>query len=86
MSRAYPDFPGAACHAEDVDPELFVTEGDRGRKREQRIAKAKAVCFRCKWRQECGLWAYRTHQTGIYGATTTAERDEMRRPRRAAAA
>lgn len=86
MSRAYPDFPGAACHAPDVDPDLFVGDGDRGLKRQQRIAEAKAICWRCKWCHDCGLWAYRTHQTGVYGATTTSERDEMRRPRHAAAA
>lgn len=87
--RGYPDFlteRRGACHAPDVDPELFVAEGDRGQKRLLRIEEAKAICWRCVHRQACGLWALRTHQAGVWGATTDSERDEMRHQGHAAAA
>lgn len=90
MSRAYPNFLAEGhvrglCLAPDVDPDLFVADGDRGLARNRRIEKAKAICRRCEHCEACGLWAYRTHQTGVWGGTTTSERDEMRTGRATAA-
>ncbi|MQA83726.1 MAG: WhiB family transcriptional regulator [Streptosporangiales bacterium] len=78
-------FPGdwvdrAACAGRD--PELFYPVGTQGPALRQ-IAAAKAVCERCRVRDDClghALDAGEAH--GIWGGTTPEERRTLRRETR----
>jgi WhiB family redox-sensing transcriptional regulator len=50
-----------------------------------RVNEAKAVCRRCKVRQDCLAWAVKTGDiVGVFGGTTPAQRKAMRRMQRTA--
>lgn len=73
----------SACR--DEDPELFfpITEkrGRDGRDNAD-VQEAKAICRRCPVTGDCLTWALTSGQdSGIWGATTSDERREMRRGR-----
>jgi WhiB family transcriptional regulator, redox-sensing transcriptional regulator len=75
----------AACAS--ADPDLFFPISTRGPAQKQ-IARAKAICARCRVRRECLEFATSHDLTyGIWGGTTPEDRQrERRRKRRAAAA
>lgn len=77
---AYPPFlRDGQGKCADADPELFVTEGDRGARRARRLIEARSICATCPFRVPCAQWADDTNQSGVWGGTTT----EQRRTRRA---
>ncbi len=66
----------AACRS--ADPELFFPISAKGRAAAE-IARAKAVCARCRVRSQCLDYALATHQVhGIWGGTTEEERYLLR--------
>jgi len=70
----------AVCR--DEDPDLFFPAGSTGPYAQQ-IEDAKAVCRRCPSVEPCLRWALDTGQeTGIWGATSEAERRTLQRRRR----
>jgi WhiB family transcriptional regulator, redox-sensing transcriptional regulator len=71
---------GAACTA--ADPELFFPISSSGPACEQ-VAQAKAVCAGCKIRLACLRYALDAGPVqGIWGGTTEAERQRLRRRER----
>ena len=64
-----------------VDAALFFVEPGH----DKAAALAKAICRECPLIEPCGLYAL-THPEfgGIWGATTEAERKQLRKKRRAA--
>lgn len=77
---AYPAFlrdgRGACATA---DPNLFTEVGDRGKRRNLRVAEAKRVCLGCPFRPECAAWALATNQTGVWGGMSDEDRAAARR-------
>jgi hypothetical protein len=70
----------AVCR--DEEPDLFFPAGSTGPYAQQ-IEDAKAVCRRCPSVEPCLRWALDTGQeTGIWGATSEAERRTLQRRRR----
>ncbi len=60
----------AACQA--ADPELFFPVSETGLAKAQ-VARAKAVCGRCRVRQQCLDYAVATRQVhGIWGGISAA--------------
>jgi WhiB family redox-sensing transcriptional regulator len=78
-----PDWTSAACLG--VDGEIFfASEETRGSKRRQaRIDRAMELCGRCPVRAECLDFALANDDPGrpygIWGGTTGAERERLRR-------
>lgn len=69
----------ASCaKAKDVD---FYPEPGRGYP--ERVAEAKAVCKSCPIQMQCLEYAIKNEEFGIWGGLGPAERDSMRRSRRA---
>lgn len=66
-------FEGACRQA---DPTLFYhPEGERGPRRRNRIASAKAICAQCPVLQECRAAALAARETyGIWGGLSEEER------------
>ncbi|MFD7711633.1 WhiB family transcriptional regulator [Streptomyces sp. NPDC059785] len=63
----------------DTDPDLFFPVGTTGPALLQ-IEEAKAVCRRCRVREECLRWALDTGQTiGVWGGTSEGERRSLKR-------
>lgn len=73
----YPTFaddPRCACRSHN--PDLFFPEKGGG------VARAKAICNSCPLKQRCRDWAFdQIWVVGVWGATTTKERDQTRRCR-----
>ncbi len=66
-----------ACR--DEDPDLFFPITSQGPSARQ-VAKAKAVCGRCRVQRECLHFAVESRQDeGVWGGTTEEERKLMRR-------
>ncbi|MFD3733816.1 WhiB family transcriptional regulator [Streptomyces sp. NPDC058632] len=66
----------AACVGED--PELFFPLTER--ESESQVARARAVCRRCRVLLACRRWAVEQGEdAGIWGATTAAQRRAIRR-------
>ena len=66
----------AACLP--VDPDLFFPVSAEGRSLEQ-VARAKAVCARCRVRRECLAFALGTGQAhGVWGGLSEQERRPTR--------
>ena len=64
----------------EVDPEIFFP----GQGEHAKAEKAKAICARCPFRQECLEYALATPQAddwGIWGGTAESERRIIRRQR-----
>jgi WhiB family transcriptional regulator, redox-sensing transcriptional regulator len=79
-----PVLAGAACKGED--PELFFgPSAEFVTTRQQREAKAKAICARCPVRAECLEFALDTREAyGVWGGTSEDERRAVLRQRRRA--
>lgn len=74
----YPAFDGTqACV--DVDPELFFPSPTTG---VERTPQAVAVCGHCSFKRECLAYGLTHGVHGIWGGTTAATRDEIRRQHR----
>jgi WhiB family transcriptional regulator, redox-sensing transcriptional regulator len=70
----------------DADPDLFFPISSAG-PAEQQIARAKVICAGCGVRRECLEFALAQEQVyGIWGGTTSEDRQRDRRRRRRAAA
>lgn len=67
----------AACRGRPT-AEFFPPPGRGGQHERSRGADALLVCERCPVARSCASWANEEGLEGIYGATTTAERREMR--------
>jgi WhiB family transcriptional regulator, redox-sensing transcriptional regulator len=66
----------AACNMENA--ELFFPVTEVGPARLQ-VARAKAVCARCRVRQDCLEYAMRQPPVhGVWGGLTEAERERLR--------
>ncbi|MFI8191537.1 WhiB family transcriptional regulator [Streptomyces sp. NPDC085946] len=66
----------AACIGED--PELFFPLDER--ENDPQVARARAVCRRCRVLLDCRAWALdQGEDAGIWGATTAAQRRAIRR-------
>jgi WhiB family redox-sensing transcriptional regulator len=82
-------FEGEAACAE-VDPELFFsvdTEDYQGRiigSSYPSIQQAKSVCGGCELKFDCLAYALKANVMGIWGGTTEAQRNSLRRNRRPA--
>lgn len=74
-SQAFADNPDRACVEADTD--LFFHD--------HHAAPALAICRRCPVIRECFIWAYTTRQEGVWGGTTSTQREALRRRRRRAA-
>ena len=65
----------AACRT--ADPELFFPISAAGPAAEQ-VARAKAVCARCRVRRDCLAFALATRQVhGVWGGTSPEERQVL---------
>lgn len=80
--EARADWRYARCRNEN--PELFFPAGEGGQYAAQ-IAEAKAVCGGCSLRTRCFQRALDGNLHGIWGGTTTEEREATRRARAEAA-
>ena len=88
-SEHEPDLPDAFLHPDwyddaacfGADFELFFPTVGGSRKQ---VAEAVAVCARCPVKDPCFEFAYDLELYGIWGGTTTGERQEMRRQQKAA--
>ncbi|HUC27169.1 MAG TPA: WhiB family transcriptional regulator [Streptosporangiaceae bacterium] len=69
--------PRSACQGED--PEIFFPVAATVAALRQ-ISAAKTICSRCPVRQPCLHYAVATFQEGIWGGTTTEERNGLRGP------
>lgn len=78
-SRAYPPFlaSGEGACATHPTPDDFTDESTRRASMQARW-RAKAVCALCPFAAECHEWALATNQQGVWGGTTTAERERER--------
>jgi WhiB family redox-sensing transcriptional regulator len=66
-----------ACRSADTDL-FFHPEGERGPRRSNREAAAKAICARCPVLQECRTAALAAREPyGIWGGLGEHEREEL---------
>ena len=70
-----------------TDPELFFpheTELSNGKiiSKYRDAAAAKKICASCPLKFDCLEYALNTHEIGIWGGTTEAQRESLRRDRR----
>jgi len=73
-----PPFVGHDRLACQRTPAVFTTDNrDPGHKNAVRVAKR--ICRGCPLRRACAQWALDTRQSGVYGATSDADRAFMRR-------
>ena len=76
----------AACRGLDTET-FFHPDNERGPRRANREAAAKAVCARCPVREACAEHALRVREPyGIWGGLSETERDDILAGRRTAAA
>lgn len=67
-----------ACRGEDANL-FFHPEGERGPRRRNREAAAKAVCARCPVRRRCRDHALATREPyGVWGGLSEHEREAIR--------
>jgi len=78
MSLA-PTFDGSQVCA-NTDPEIFFPEDAKEAK--IKVPQAKTLCNECSFQQPCLEYALENDVYGVWGATTEAERKEIRRNRR----
>lgn len=80
---AYPRFlaEGLGRCAGDLFPDDFTEDGIERAQVAMR-ERARRVCLLCPFRRVCAEWALEHHAQGVYGATTTREREGMRRATR----
>ena len=66
-------FEGAICS--QIDTEFYFP--DRNKITEEN-KKVKAMCSKCPWKQECLTYALHYTVVGIWGGTSTRERQAIR--------
>lgn len=66
-------FEGAICS--QIDTEFYFP--DRNKITEEN-KKVKAMCSKCPWKQECLTYALHYSVVGIWGGTSTRERQAIR--------
>ena len=71
-----------SCRGMDVG-HFFYASNERGSKRRRREEQAKEVCAGCPVIDLCREHALNSEAYGIWGGTTEAEREELRRERAA---
>lgn len=62
----------AAC--KEADPNLFHPYAESKRMTKEQIRAAKQFCAKCPVLNECGSYALRHHESGVWGSTTEQER------------
>lgn len=74
-----------ACRG--ADPELFFATDVNGRmwETDPRVIEAKSYCRRCPVSNQCLFAAIRDGEHGVWGGTTPAEREDLRRWERSVA-
>ena len=73
---------GAACRGMSVDV-FYNGDNERGARKRQRDATAKAICANCPVISECLNWAMSVGEpNGVWGGLTTDERSELSRTER----
>lgn len=70
-----------SCAKDGIDPDIFCPEGSREDVRRM-TAEAKRVCSGCPMVEVCLTQAIHNKEWGIWGGSTMAERDLMRRSRK----
>lgn len=78
-SRPRPWVARGVCRG--ADPELFFAEKSNGQMYDSdpRVREAKAYCRQCPVSTQCLFTALRDHEHGVWGGTTPAEREDLRR-------
>lgn len=71
--------PRAACRGADI--ELFVSPDDTDEE-PYPSAEAMSFCNRCAIRPECLDWALSNGEIGVWGGTSTYQREQLLRERR----
>lgn len=66
----------AACRGEP-DPEIFFP-ATRSEEDRQRATEALTICRRCPVQRDCLAWAIAADADGIWGGTTTTQRNTAR--------
>jgi hypothetical protein len=61
------------CLADGVDPDLFFPHDE-----DADLEAAAALCRKCPRTAECLAWAIEAREPGIWAATTTAQREQLR--------
>ena len=69
-----------ACR--EADPDLFFPENTKDRTMFEAISKAKSICYQCPVVDLCLEYALRSDPYGVWGATTEADRKQIRIDRR----
>ena len=77
IQEAYEWQYAGACRT--VDPETFFSpDAERGPRRRNREANAKALCFTCPVLEQCRTHALRVQEPyGVWGGLTINERAEI---------
>ena len=68
------NFEGASCWGIETD---FFFPDSQGITEENK--RAKKICNGCYWKAECLTYALHYKVVGIWGGTTTTERDTLRK-------
>lgn len=77
ISRNFPNFISQGlANCATTDPDAFFPE--RGANASQNRV-AKRICMTCQYIEPCLAWAMENRETGIWGATTEADRRKLRR-------
>lgn len=64
------------ANCKDVDPEIFWPLNDSNPTAAE-LKAASEVCFGCRVKTDCLIWAKDTGEQGLWADTTTAERRAM---------
>lgn len=70
-----PQFEGASCHG--IDTEMFFPEDKGGYSAENYMAKK--ICKSCICVEDCLTYALHYKVLGVWGGTTSYERDVLRK-------
>lgn len=64
-----------------MDPEIFFSEDEEreSKKRTEREIIAKKICEPCQVSGNCLDWALRFNEIGVWGGTSTQEREKIKR-------
>lgn len=77
----YPDFHNkgpARCSEPHINPDMFFTDPKEPEYHKD-VAKAKAVCSPCVYKDECLVWALERNEIGVWGGTTESDRRRLKR-------
>jgi len=76
-----PDYDNTQnCFGKDTE-DFYID--DRGKnytkKNEKLLMQAKMMCSTCSFMKQCGMYALKYEEYGVWGGTTPQERDKMRK-------